>query len=268
MKVVLVQTNPGEDKAANLAEVEHLIDTAVAVERPDLLALPELFACMSDSLEVRQAAAEVLPGGAAYSLLSRAAARHGVAIHGGSLLERDGETYFNTTVVFGRDGRELARYRKIHLFDMVLPDGRPLRESATVGRGTEVVCYPFEGRRIGCTICYDLRFPELFQRLARLGADVILVPSVFTADTGKDHWSVLLRARAIETQAYVLAPAQCGSYAGGRRRNHGRSLAVDPWGTVIAQASDGAGFIAARLDFDVLAKVRQRLPMLPNKVLE
>jgi deaminated glutathione amidase len=208
-----------------------------------------------------------VPGGEGYGLLQELAAKHGIVLHGGSLIERDGDRLFNTTVVFDRDGHELARYRKLHLFDIVTPDGKEYRESATFGRGARVVTYDALGTRIGCSICYDLRFPELYLQLAKDGAKVILVPAAFTLQTGKDHWEVLLRARAIETQAYVLAPAQWGRYAGRARATYGHSLIADPWGHVIAKAQDRVGYIAARLDLQEVERVRARMPCADHRVL-
>ena len=169
-------------------------------------------------------------------------------------------------MVFDQDGRELARYRKLHLFDITTPDGREFKESATFGRGARVVTYDALGTRIGCSICYDLRFPELYLQLAKAGAKVILVPSNFTLQTGKDHWEVLLRARAIETQCYVLAPAMWGRYGQGRM-SYGHSLIADPWGHVIAKAQDRVGYIAARLDLEEVERVRTRMPCAEHRVL-
>ncbi|HZH26339.1 MAG TPA: carbon-nitrogen hydrolase family protein [Azospirillaceae bacterium] len=267
MKVSLIQMNSREDKAANLAAAERLIRAAVAADGPDLVALPEVWPFQGVDAELKRANAEPLPDGEAYRLLHGLACELGVAIHGGSLHERGPEKLFNTTVVFDRDGRELARYRKMHLFDIVTPDGRAYRESSQIEGGREVVAYALAGRTVGCTICYDLRFPELFQALARKGAEVMMVPSSFTLQTGKDHWEVLLRARAIETGSYVVAPAQWGAFADGTRQTYGHSLVVDPWGHVVARASDGEGFVTARLDFDYLAKVREMIPVHRHKVL-
>jgi deaminated glutathione amidase len=193
------------------------------------VALPEMWTMLSDDDEEKRASAEPVPGGEAYGLLQELAAQHGIVLHGGSIIERDGDAIHNTTVAFDRAGRELARYRKLHLFDITTPDGREFRESATFTRGARVVTYDALGTRIGCSICYDLRFPELYGQLARDGAKVILVPSNFTLQTGKDHWDVLLRARAIETQTYVLAPAQWGRYGRGKQ-SYGHTLIADPWG--------------------------------------
>jgi len=266
MKVALIQMNSQGDKSRNLEQARRLIEQTVAEEGPGLVALPEMWTLLSDDDAEKQAAAEPVPGGEGYGLLQELAARHGIVLHGGSLIERDGERLFNTTVAFDRDGRELARYRKLHLFDIVTPDGREFRESATFGRGARVVTYDALGARIGCSICYDLRFSELYLQLAKDGAKVILVPSNFTLQTGKDHWEVLLRARAIETQTYVLAPAQWGRYGQGRV-SYGHSLIADPWGHVIARAQDRVGYVAARLDLSEIERVRARMPCADHRVL-
>src|SRR3954469_16733060 len=169
MKVSLIQMNSQENKAANLSQAQRLIEDAVAEDRPDLVVLPEMFTCLSESLDAKKRAAEVLPGGEAWTLLRNLATRHRIVVHGGSLLEAEGDKIYNTTCVFGRDGTELARYRKIHLFDVITPDGKEYRESATFSRGTEVVTYKAEGHEIGASICYDVRFPELYQQLAKKG---------------------------------------------------------------------------------------------------
>lgn len=266
MKVALIQMNSQADKTANLDQARGLIERAVEEERPDFVALPEMWTFLGDGDADKRAAAEPIPGGAGYGLLQELAARHQIVVHGGSLIERDGEAIYNTTVVFDRDGQELARYRKIHLFDITTPDGREFRESATFARGAGLVTYDALDTRIGCSICYDLRFPELYSQLAKDGAKVILVPSNFTLQTGKDHWELLLRARAIETQTYVLAPAQWGRYGSGRT-SYGHTLIADPWGHVIAKAQDRVGYIAARLDLDEVDRIRRRMPCAEHRVL-
>lgn len=208
MKISAIQMNTRSEKAANLVQARELAAHAVARDRPDMLVLPEVFAFMGASVEDKRAAAEELPeiggtGGDAYETLRGIARDHGVFVHGGSFVERDGDAFFNTTIAFDRDGTELARYRKIHLFDVTTPDGRSYRESDTFGAGRDVVTYDADGTTIGCSICYDLRFAELYRALAEAGADIIMVPAAFTLQTGKDHWEVLLRARAIETQTFV-----------------------------------------------------------------
>jgi nitrilase len=204
-------------------------------------------------------------------MLQESAREHGIYLHGGSFFEavQDSDKIYNTTVAFGPDGRELARYRKIHLFDITAPDGREYRESAVVGRGQEIVLYDAGELRVGCSICYDVRFGELYRALAARGAELITVPAAFTLQTGKDHWEVLLRARAIETQCYVLAAAQWGPYRQGEdvRYSYGHAMIVDPWGQVIAQVADGVGFATARLDRERLRSVRRAVPVAEHRVL-
>jgi nitrilase len=269
MRVCVIQMSSVDDKAANLAQARGLIEEAVREDRPDLVLLPEVWAFQGGSLEQRREAAETIPGGEAYGLLQELAGAHGIFVHGGSFLERGPERLFNTTVVFGRDGEEIARYRKLHLFDVVTPDGREYRESAVVGRGTEVVTYLADGVRVGCSICYDLRFGELYRRLAAEGAQLLTVPAAFTLQTGKDHWEILLRARAVETECYVAAAAQVGTFSTGKdvRHNWGHSMIVDPWGKVLAQVPDRPGFATARLDFAYLARIREMLPVAQHRVL-
>lgn len=269
MRAALIQLNAVSDKVANLAAAEALIDRAVARERPDLIALPEVFDWQGGTADQKRAAAEPEAGGPAWTMLSQAARRHGVFIHGGSFLEHvPGEDrLFNTSVVFDRAGREIARYRKIHLFDIVTPDGTAYRESATIRAGDAVVTVDLEGVRFGLAICYDLRFPELFRALAERGAQAILLPASFTLQTGKDHWEPLIRARAIETQCWWLAPAQTGSFPtpAGRRDTYGHAMIVDPWGLVVARASDGPGVVAATLDPDRVAAVRAGMPIAAHR---
>lgn len=270
MRVTVIQMNSRDDKAANLDRAQSLLEAAIARERPDLIALPETFAMIGGSREARLAAAEAFPEGEAYAMLRAIARRHGVFVHGGSLFERTPEGIFNTTVVFDRDGREIARYRKIHLFDVVTPDGRAYRESDFFARGREIVTFDADGLRIGLSICYDLRFGELYRKLAAAGAELLMVPAAFTLQTGKDHWEVLLRARAIETQCYVAAPAQFGPYPSGheQRWNYGHAMIVGPWGHVLAQVQDGEGFATADLDRDYLRRIRRDLPVADHRVLD
>jgi len=169
----------------------------------------------------------------------------------------------NTAVLLGPGGETVAAYRKIHLFDIDLPGMEHLKESQAVLPGDEVVVAGTAIGPVGLSICYDLRFPELYRELVRRGARVLCVPSAFTERTGKAHWEVLLRARAIENLAYVLAPAQVGHHGGGRA-SHGQAMIVDPWGSVLAQVPDGEGVAVAELDFDRLERLRRELPALSH----
>jgi predicted amidohydrolase len=268
MKVALIQMNSQGDKAANLAQAERLIGEAVTAERPDLVVLPEYFACNTDTPAGYHASAEEFPHGVAYGMLAGLARGHGIILHAGSMVERAGNRHYNTTVVFGRDGAELARYRKIHLFDVDVPGGGTFRESDTIDRGSDLVTYRADGWVVGCSICYDLRFPELFRALRARGAEIIALPAAFTAQTGKDHWELLSRARAVETQTWFLATAQVGSYAGGSKACWGHSMVVDPWGAITAQASDHPGFVTARLDKAYQQQVRGNIPVERHHVLQ
>jgi predicted amidohydrolase len=195
---------------------------------------------------------------------------HKVFVHGGSIGELAGDRLFNTTLVFSPDGEELARYRKIHLFDITTPDGQGYQESATYGAGDAVVDCNIGGLKIGLAICYDLRFPELFLALRRRHVDLIMLPAAFTLQTGKDHWEVLLRARAIETQSYIAAPACTGAYTEGNgetRFTYGHALIADPWGHVVAKASDGLGWASAEIDKEFLQRVRTNMPVLEHRKL-
>jgi predicted amidohydrolase len=274
MRVSVMQLNAGADKSENIAQARRLFEAAHAADAPDLLALPEMWSCLGGDRATKFASAEALPeegsgeaGGEAYEFLRGVACGLGVAVHGGSIAERVGERLFNTTVVFDRDGRELARYRKIHLFDITAPDGMGYRESATYGAGDAVVTVALGGVTLGLSICYDLRFPELFLALRRAGAELILVPAAFTLQTGRDHWEVLLRARAIETQCWVAAPATWGQHQdpGGARTTFGHALVCDPWGGVVARASDGVGWASARIDRAMTARVRRDMPVLEHR---
>ena len=270
MKVSLVQMNSINDKAANIAAARALIERAVAEELPDWVLLPEQFDWAGGVKGDKARNAETLPGGPAYAMAQELAAKHGIFLHAGSFMEKieGDERIHNTSVVFDREGREIARYRKIHLFDVTAPDGVSYKESATVKPGDLVVTYDCEGVKVGCTICYDLRFPGLFQALADRGAEMIAVPSAFTQQTGKDHWEVLLRARAIETETYVCAAAQTGTFTVNNetRATYGHSLVADPWGLVVAKASDGVGVVSTRLDMALVKRVRKMIPVAQHKV--
>ncbi len=270
MKISLIQMNSRHAKSENIAAAVELVDRAVREEQPDWVCLPECFDFLGGTRADKQAAAEILGEGPAYDAIRNLARRHRIFIHAGSILEKivDDELIGNTTVVFDRSGNEIARYRKIHMFDITAPDGTQYRESASFKAGDVVVTYMCEGLTIGCSICYDLRFPDLFQALAEKGAEMIALPAAFTLLTGKDHWEVLCRARAIETQAYFCAAAQTGTHhvGGDTRSTYGHSLVVDPWGHVTARASDGVGIVSTRIDPELIDKVRTQIPVAKHKV--
>jgi nitrilase len=276
MRVSVVQMNPGHDKLANIDQARTLIEGALSEDRPDLVTLPEVWNCLGGDRAGKFAQAEFLPpegsnepGGPAYEFLRDLARRAAIHVHGGSIIERAGERLFNTTVVFNPEGGEIARYRKIHLFDIVSPDGTAFRESATYGCGQEIVTFEAKGVRLGCAICYDVRFPEMFLALRRAGAELIFLPSAFTLQTGKDHWETLIRARAIETQCWFAAAATYGRHfdKGEARMTYGHSMIVNPWGHVVAKVSDGTGWTTARIDSALTARVRRDMPVLEHRKL-
>ncbi len=267
MKVSLIQMNSQSDKAQNIAEAERLVRQTVAEEAPDLVVLPEYFAFLGEGRDNVHNSGESFPDGEIWQRMSKLAAELGVTLHAGSVVEKSGNSHFNTTLVFDPEGKEIARYRKMHLFDIDAPGGTAYRESDTISRGEEVVTYKVGDVTVGCAICYDIRFPELFRALRDKGADVIVLPAAFTLMTGKDHWEVLARARAIETQTYFLAVGQTGAHAEGRKWCWGHSMAIDPWGHIVAQCSDGVGTVASRLDMARVAKVRADVPVAQHHVL-
>jgi predicted amidohydrolase len=256
----------GEDVAANESQAFELLERA-AGGGADLACLPEVWPCQGSAPQVREAA-EPVPGPRT-ERLAEVARRHGMWIHGGSVLELDGEHVFNTSVLLDRQGELVARYRKIHLFDADPPGGQPSRESFLYSAGDEVVTAETEFGRVGFSICYDVRFPELYRALAARGCELVFVPSAFRYETGVDHWDVLLRARAIEEQCFVVAAAQWGTWGppGRERRTFGNSLVADPWGRVIARAPEGVGVTLAELDLAEVRRVRDALPALRHRRL-
>jgi deaminated glutathione amidase len=263
LRLSCVQLTSREDKAANLETTERLVARAAA-DGAELVVLPEKWNGIGGA-EVLHALAEPLEGGESVDAMARWARTLGITLVGGSITERrDGrEKLSNTCLVFGPDGDVVATYRKIHLFDVEV-GGHVYRESEAEEPGDEPVVADAGDWPVGLTICYDLRFPELYRILALEGARLVTVPAKFTLFTGKDHWHPLLRARAIENQLYVAAAAQVGETVRGRP-SYGRSLVVDPWGIVLAQAPDGEGVITAELDAARLEEVRARLPSLASR---
>ncbi|HXV04636.1 MAG TPA: carbon-nitrogen hydrolase family protein [Solirubrobacterales bacterium] len=260
MRAAAVQLNSTNDKARNVAIAERLV-RAAAADGAELVALPEKWNLLGSADELA-AGAEPLDGptlGAA-----RAWARElGIHLLAGSVAERGAEKAFNTSVLIGPDGADLAIYRKIHMFDVDV-GGVSYRESEREQAGEEIVTAPVGELIAGLTVCYDLRFPELYRILAVRGARLIAVPSAFTLATGRDHWEVLLRARAIENQAFVIAPNQIGQ-APPHHSSYGRSAIVDPWGVVLAMAPDEECFVAADLDLAAQERIRASLPSLANR---
>ncbi|HJO25331.1 MAG: carbon-nitrogen hydrolase family protein [Myxococcota bacterium] len=266
MHVAIVQMNSTDDLPANLAAAERFVDAA-ALLGVEFVALPENFAYLRRE-GLRFPCAQGLDGEIVGAVRAWAR-RHRLRILGGTFPEviPGEDRVYNTSVLIGPDGAVEAVYRKIHLFDVRLGAGAHFTESASIAPGKDVVVADTPAGGIGLSVCYDLRFPELYRAMAARG-DVrfLCVPSAFTPETGKDHWEILLRARAIENQAFVLAPAQCGRHSE-NRASYGRSLIVDPWGLILAQAGDRPGVITAVCDLRELERSREQLPALKHRKL-
>ncbi len=259
------QMSSGPDRQENLAAAVDLVEEAAGLGAR-LVCLPENFEQMASG-EEKRARAEPIEGPSISALRAVAAARR-LTLVCGSFAEAAGAgRIHNTSVLVGPDGAILAVYRKIHLFDVDLADGARYRESEWVAPGGEAVVADTALGRVGLSICYDLRFPELYRRLSAAGAQILAVPSAFTLATGRDHWEVLLRARAIENQCYVVAAAQVGEHPG-HRVTYGRSMIVDPWGTVLCCCPDGPGVAIAEIDREREARVRASLPALTHRRLD
>jgi len=263
IRVACVQMTSRQDKASNLERAEALVARAASTGA-DVVVLPEKWNLIGSAGDYR-GGAEPLEGGASVEAMARWARTLGVTLVGGSITERrDGrEKLSNTCCVFDADGALAAVYRKIHLFDVEV-GGHVYRESEAEEPGTEPVVAHVEDWSVGLTVCYDLRFPELYRILALEGAELVTVPAHFTTPTGRDHWHVLLRARAIENQCYVAAAGQVGETIAGKPA-YGRSLVADPWGVVLAQAPDEETVIVADLDKARVRDIRAKLPSLANR---
>jgi predicted amidohydrolase len=258
----VVQMTSTTDVERNLAAAEALVERA-AGRGAAFVGLPENFAFLR--AEGQPAPDPQDLDGPWVRRMAGLARRLKVTLLLGSLPERvpgDARVH-NTSVLLGPDGAAVAAYRKIHLFDIDLPGMEHLKESKAVVPGDQVVIADTAIGRVGLSICYDVRFPELYRQLAARGARLLCVPSAFTERTGKAHWEVLLRARAIENLAYVLAPAQVGHHGGGRA-SHGQAMVVDPWGAVVAQVPDGEGVAVAEIDLERLERLRRELPALAH----
>lgn len=262
-QVGIVQLSSGEDKEENLNRICGYIQEA-AENGARLVVLTENMNVIAGaSLPASDFAED--ESGETYQRISDAAKRLGVYIHGGSWAEKipgDSRVY-NTSFLFSPKGELLAKYRKLHTFDIILPTGKAVRESEEVAAGDSIVTVETELGVFGLAICYDLRFPEVYRLMAERGAQILFNPSNFTLPTGKDHWEPLLRARAIENSCYMIAPNQIGRNA--RLTTFGSSMVIDPWGTVIARAKEEPGVTMAEIDLDYLNRVRARMQTLENR---
>ncbi len=277
-----IQMTSTPDLSGNLAQAEEWIEFAVR-QGSELIVLPENFVFLGPKEQKLQLAYEIQQR--AEEFLQKMAQRFQVTLVGGGYpvpVTVDAETatrngsssvgdpvqkVFNTLVVIGPEGDELARYQKIHLFDVNVPDGNTYRESDSVAPGHQPQIYPSERLgTLGLSVCYDVRFPELYRGLVDQGAEILLVPAAFTAYTGRDHWQVLLQARAIENTCYVIAPAQVGLHYE-RRQCHGHAMILDPWGAILADAGDQPGVALAEINPERLQQIRRQMPSIDNRRL-
>jgi nitrilase len=264
MKIAAVQMISGPDVAPNLATAGRLIAEAAATGA-QLVALPEYFPLIGATDADRLAAREADGSGPIQDFLAGAAQKHGLWLVGGSIpLQADDPAKLrNACLVFDPEGRRVARYDKIHLFGFRKGD-EAYDEAATIERGDQLVAFDSPLGRVGVAICYDLRFPELFRAIGEV--DLLVLPAAFTETTGRAHWEMLLRARAVENQCYVLAAAQGGQHPNGRM-THGNSMVIDPWGEVLARMDKGEGVVIAELDRQRLVDIRTSLPALKHRIL-
>lgn len=265
LSVAVVQLNSQHCEQDNLQHVQQLVGEA-ASRGARLILLPENAIYMGHERKPAEIAVDLVAGNAVFDGLRKAARNANAWVIVGGIAQRAGDPMraYNTCAVFDPSGSLRYTYRKMHLYDVALMDGTTMYESHGYVAGDRPVCAEIDGFRVGLSICYDLRFPELYRHLTAMGAELIVVPAAFTMSTGKDHWHVLLRARAIENQAYVLAAGQWGRH-GKKRHTYGHSMIVDPWGTVVAQCSDGVGICYHCVDREYLQQVRTALPALRHR---
>ncbi|MEM8643001.1 MAG: carbon-nitrogen hydrolase family protein [Cyanobacteria bacterium P01_G01_bin.54] len=249
----------------NLLQAEELIELAVR-QGAELVCLPENFAYMGPEAE-KLAQAQAIARSTQQFLKTMAQRYQVMVLGGGFPLPVTGDKVYNLAILVAANGEVVSQYAKVHLFDVDLPDENTYCESSTVQAGTELpsVYHSEMLGNLGVSVCYDVRFPELYRHLAKLGADVLFVPAAFTAYTGKDHWQVLLQARAIENTCYVIAPAQTGNHYD-RRYTHGHAMIVDPWGTIVADAGEEPGVALAEISPTTLEQVRRQMPCLQHRV--
>lgn len=274
LKTAAVQMRSTGDLAANLATCQALV-TEAATAGARLVVLPECFSILGRHEGDKLIAAEPYElgqtaGGQVFSTLATLAKQHSIFVIGGGTPETvpgDDRRAYNTCVVIDPAGTLVAKYRKIHLFDVDIPGGATLRESDGTVAGDSLQVIEIEGVRVGLSICYDLRFPELYRTLVQnLGAEVVIIPAAFTAHTGAAHWHVLQRARAIENQVWVVSPAQWGKH-NEKRESYGHSLVIDPWGTIVQEKAEGDGVLVHVLDGEIVGKRRAQMPVARHAVL-
>jgi predicted amidohydrolase len=269
LRVAAVQLTCGDDVTANLSKCRQWVKRACDAGANFVL-LPENFAVFGPETLKRNCAESLDgPAGPIRDALTQMASENQVFVMGGGWpeLSLSKDRPYNSASLYDPSGKRIGHYRKIHLFDVTVPSGVSYEESASTTPGAEVVVADVLGTCFGLSICYDLRFAELYRSLVVMGAKVLCVPAAFTLETGKDHWHLLLRARAVETQCWVIASNQWGTHGKGRN-TYGHSMIVDPWGTIVAEASDREGFITADIDLEYQEQIRKRLPCLQHHRLK
>ena len=266
MNISLIQLTSKNNVKNNIEKAFTFIEEAIK-SNPDIIALPESFSYMTKEGKKPEVNSSLYND--IIAKLGELAKKGNTYIIGGTVLEpsNNKDKFYNTCPVFNRDGNIVAKYRKIHLFDITLEESE-LKESRFIDKGKDISVFDFDNKMCcGLSICYDLRFPELYRKLVDKGVKLIFVPSAFTMKTGKDHWETLLKARAIENQVYIIAPAQFGIHQQGRE-SYGHSMIVDPWGLVIARKGEGEGIINFNIDINYVDTVRNRVPSLANREIK
>ncbi len=264
LKIACIQMTTARDPADNLPVIEARLRKAAA-QGATLIALPETCVFMERGRKAMQARLTAQKDNPELKQLAALTAELGVHVLIGSMVlaADDGEMAVNRSVLIGPEGSTAAHYDKLHMFDVTLANGESHAESASYQPGDKLAVADLGAAKLGLSICYDVRFPALYRRLAQAGADIIAVPSAFTRPTGMAHWHVLLRARAIETGCFIIAPAQVGAHENGRE-TYGHSLVIDPWGHVLAEAGDGDDMVIAKLDLSLVGKARAQIPALQH----
>lgn len=262
LRVAIIQTSAGPDIEENLCRLDELLADVAGV---DIIALPEVFAARGDTNTYRESAQQV--NGPIVERMAELAARRNSWVLAGSIIEKEEASIYNTSVLLDRSGNVVTTYRKIHLFEAQLEDGTVIKESDAYEAGDNPVSVSIEGWHAGLAMCYDVRFPELFRHYAAERAGIVFVPSNFTQRTGKDHWEMLMRARAIENQCFIIAPNQCGENPATGVPSYGHSIAVGPWGEVLCEAGAAEEILIAEVDPGEISRTRDRVPALDHRRL-
>lgn len=262
LKVAMLQTKVYADKEENLRQLRKILESLM-IKKPDLVTLPEMFNCPYQTQNFPIYAEE--EGGKTWKVLSDLAKEFGIYLSAGSIPEKDQEGHiFNTAYVFDRQGNQIAKHRKAHLFDIDVENGQSFKESDTLTAGNQITVFDTEFGKMGLCICYDFRFPELARLMAMAGAQIIVVPAAFNMTTGPAHWEILFRTRALDNQVYVLGTAPARDVSSGYT-SWGHTIAVSPWGDIMEELDERVGYMIQELDLDRVKKVRQELPLLKHR---